>query len=70
MTSRPIRIHKAEEALMRRKLTEDLIRHAADAVSREITPINDHRAIAKFRREISELLTRRAIKKAKKRTLA
>ena len=58
----PIRAKKAEEILRGKKIESALIEKAAQTASSEARPISDVRASAEYRREIIEVLTRRAIK--------
>lgn len=60
----PIRAFKAEELLAGKALDDDLIERAAALASRAAKPITDVRASADYRREMVEVLTRRALKTA------
>jgi probable selenate reductase FAD-binding subunit len=57
----PMRAEKAEALLVGHPLSADLIERAAESVGREVQPISDQRASAEYRREISQVLTRRAL---------
>ena len=57
----PIRATKAEAMIKGKKPDEKLIREAARAASEEAKPISDIRSSKEYRKEIVEVLTRRAI---------
>jgi carbon-monoxide dehydrogenase medium subunit len=57
-----IRAGAAEERMTGRVLDEALIADAAEEVSRAVSPISDVRASAGYRRQMSAVLTRRALK--------
>jgi xanthine dehydrogenase small subunit len=48
----PIRGHATEEALTGQPWREDVVRRAAEVMSREGTPLDDHRASAAYRSEM------------------
>lgn len=58
----PLRARKAEAALVGRPLTKGSIDAACEAVLGEIRPITDLRASAEYHREMSAVLTRRALR--------
>lgn len=60
----PIRARKAEAVLKGQKFTEEAIEKAARAAAGESKPIDDHRASAEYRRDMVEVLVKRAIKQA------
>jgi CO/xanthine dehydrogenase FAD-binding subunit len=60
----PIRAKKAEAILKGQKFDDALIEKAAKAAAGEAKPIDDHRASAEYRRDMVEVLVRRAIKQA------
>lgn len=60
----PIRAKKAEAVLKGQKLNEENIEKAAKAAAGEAKPIDDHRASAEYRRDMVEVLVRRAVKQA------
>ena len=60
----PIRARRAEEAVRGQKLSEDVIGRVAQIAAEECHPINDHRASAEYRRDMVDILTKRAIKEA------
>jgi len=57
----PLRVPRAEKALLGKHLNEASIKEAALIVTEDIKPISDSRGTAKQRRESAELLTRRAL---------
>ena len=58
---RPIRARQAEDALRGQKVGQKIIEKAAEIAAREARPIDDHRASAEYRREMVNVLTRRAL---------
>ena len=52
---------RTEQLLTGRKLDHDLLERACDELLTEISPIDDVRASAEYRREISRVLTKRAL---------
>ena len=58
----PMRAEKAEALLTGKTITADLIERAAHSVASEVQPITDQRASAEYRREISQVLARRALR--------
>lgn len=63
----PIRVPEAEEILIGRPLTDDLLAQAGAAAARAARPISDVRASADYRREQCDLMTRRAVRRAVER---
>jgi carbon-monoxide dehydrogenase medium subunit len=57
----PVRAPKAEEVLLSGPLTDKRIREAARAAREECAPISDIRASGSYRKEMVEVLTRRAV---------
>ena len=57
----PMRVTGAEQRMTGRTLDQTLLAEIAAEVAREISPISDVRASAEYRREISSVLTRRAL---------
>ncbi len=57
----PMRAMKAETMLLGKAITGESIEHAAESVAREVQPITDQRASAEYRREVSQVLARRAL---------
>jgi carbon-monoxide dehydrogenase medium subunit len=64
---RPLRARMAEAALTGQAFTKVSVEAACDAVMREIAPITDLRASAEYRREMSAVLTRRALRECGER---
>jgi len=60
----PLRAKKAEAVLKGQAFDENLIEKAAQAAAGEAKPIDDHRASAEYRREMVEVLVKRAIEQA------
>lgn len=60
----PIRARKAEEIIKGKAVENGIIEKAAKAAADEAEPISDIRGSAEYRREMVEVLTRRAIKQA------
>ena len=60
----PIRARRTEKILEGRKLNEDVIWEASEVVKDEISPITDVRSTAEYRRDVSGVLVRRALRKA------
>jgi carbon-monoxide dehydrogenase medium subunit len=59
----PIRARRAEHLLRGKTLTGELIAQAAKAAADESRPISNVRASADYRREMVEVLTRRALQR-------
>jgi carbon-monoxide dehydrogenase medium subunit len=60
----PLRTMKAETVLKGQKFNDNLIEKAAKTAAAEASPIDDHRASAEYRRDMIEVLVKRAIKQA------
>ncbi|HUU54131.1 MAG TPA: xanthine dehydrogenase family protein subunit M [Armatimonadota bacterium] len=60
----PMRARKAEAVLEGKAITNELIEEAAAAAAAESRPITDLRASKEYRREMTEVLTRRAVREA------
>jgi carbon-monoxide dehydrogenase medium subunit len=58
----PLRARNTEALLLGSTLNEDLLARAVDAVMKEDKPISDTRASAEYRREMSGVLARRALR--------
>jgi len=58
----PLRARNAEALLVGNILSEDLLMRAGDAVMKEVSPISDSRASAEYRREMSGVLAKRALR--------
>jgi len=59
--STPIRVYAAEEKLWNKRLTEEVVEDASALCMRVVNPIDDTRASAEYRREMSRILVKRAI---------
>ncbi len=57
----PMRAMKAEALLVGKTVTAKAVEEAAETVAKEVQPISDQRASADYRREISQVLARRAL---------
>jgi len=57
----PFRADPAEELITGRELDRDLLAEAGEEITREVQPISDVRAPAELRRELSRVLTIRAL---------
>jgi len=58
----PLRARNAEALLLGNTPNEDLLMHVSVTVMREVNPISDSRASAEYRREMSGVLARRALR--------
>lgn len=61
VSSRPLRIHKAEELAQGSPLTAPIIAQAARLASQAVDPIDDLRGPADYKRHLVEVLVRRAL---------
>ncbi|MBI3359909.1 MAG: xanthine dehydrogenase family protein subunit M [Chloroflexi bacterium] len=61
---KPYRVTQAEELLKGQAPTDALIREVARVAAATATPISDIRASAEYRREMTEVMTRRIIERA------
>jgi len=64
----PLRMKKTEEVLRDRRITDELIRRAAQTASNEIQPISDIRASAEYRRGITKFLIKQAFESIMRRS--
>jgi CO/xanthine dehydrogenase FAD-binding subunit len=60
----PIRANGAEEILVGREITLELIEQAAERAAAEANPISDMRGSSDYRRELARVLTRRTLRSA------
>ena len=60
----PLRVTRAEEALVGQKPVEETFQQAAELVRAEVRPISDHRASAEYRRRMSAVAALRALRQA------
>jgi carbon-monoxide dehydrogenase medium subunit len=58
----PLRARNAEELLLGNALHEDLLTRVGESVMKEVSPISDSRASAEYRRDMSAVLVRRALR--------
>jgi carbon-monoxide dehydrogenase medium subunit len=58
----PLRARNAEALLLGHSVDEDLLERSGEAVMKEVNPIRDCRASAEYRREMSGVLARRALR--------
>ena len=63
----PVRVRAAEEALKGQPATEEVFAKAGLAASEEITPLDDFRGSADYRREIIKVIVRRTAMRALER---
>lgn len=61
---RPLRLRNVEEFLLGRELTPEVLEKAAGMVEASIDPITDIRATAEYRKEVSKVLLKDALKTA------
>ena len=59
---KPLRARTAEALLTGKALSDDLLARVGEAVMSEVSPISDSRASADYRREMSAVLARRALR--------
>jgi CO/xanthine dehydrogenase FAD-binding subunit len=60
----PLRLRSAEEWLAGRPLDEETVQHAGTLASEEVSPIDDVRATARYRREVTGNLVARFLRQA------
>jgi carbon-monoxide dehydrogenase medium subunit len=60
----PLRARRAEEALIGHLVNDETIQNASQEVAGEVSPISDIRGSAEYRREMTRVLTSRAIERA------
>ncbi len=60
----PIRAPKAEEALVGRELTDEVIVKASEEAMNSCDPISDIRASKEYRKDMVRVFTKRAIRQA------
>jgi carbon-monoxide dehydrogenase medium subunit len=61
---RVLRSVHAEQLLLGRKLTDEVLADAAEAVGQDIDPMGDHRATAAYRLAMAKVFTKRALLRA------
>ena len=67
VAERPLRLREAEGRLMGERLSEELIEEVSELCSKLVRPIDDVRASAWYRREMSRVLSRKALLRAWRR---
>lgn len=60
----PLRLRRSEKYLKGSKITEDVLWRTVESASKEITPIDDIRSTAEYRRQVTIPLLRRTIQAA------
>ncbi|ADU51605.1 carbon monoxide dehydrogenase, medium subunit [Thermaerobacter marianensis DSM 12885] len=65
-----LRARQAEEYLLGRTLTEDVLAEAASVAAEEADPVSDQRGPAEYKRDMVRVLTRRALQQAVERARA
>ena len=60
----PLRVVKAEEALIGQPATEEILQQIAEIVRNEVRPISDQRASADYRQRMSGVAAVRALRQA------
>ncbi len=60
----PLRVARAEEALIGQAPIEEIFQRAAELVCAEVRPISDQRASAEYRRRMSGVAAVRALRQA------
>lgn len=60
----PLRLKHTEALLKGREITVELLRRVGESAAAEITPIDDKRSTAEYRRQVSGVLLKRAIEEA------
>ncbi|MBQ9059783.1 MAG: xanthine dehydrogenase family protein subunit M [Firmicutes bacterium] len=60
----PLRAKNAEQILIGKEITDELLEEAGVAASQECSPISDVRASAEYRTDMIRVYTKRAVKKA------
>lgn len=63
----PLRARRAEKALMGHLISDETIHNASQEAMKEVSPVSDIRGSADYRRELTRVLTARAIERALKR---
>ena len=67
VAERPLRLREAEGRLMGERVSEELIEEVSELCSKLVRPIDDVRASAWYRREMSRVLSRKALLRAWRR---
>jgi carbon-monoxide dehydrogenase medium subunit len=64
ISSRPMRLNAAEQILEEQGLGENAIARAAQAAAHSVEPMADQHASAAYRRQLTQVLTERAVRRA------
>ena len=67
VASTPLRSREAENSLLGKEITDEIVAKAAQYASEKAKPISDIRASKEYRQEMVKVLTKRAITEANKR---
>lgn len=60
----PLRLKKTEKLLAGAKITAELLQQVAASAREEVTPIDDQRSTAEYRRQVSGVILKRVIEQA------
>lgn len=66
----PVRLPQAEALLKGAQINEDAMKQLMETVSAEITPIDDQRSTAEYRKQVSGVMVKRTIEQARQRVSA
>jgi carbon-monoxide dehydrogenase medium subunit len=64
ISSHSVRLRAAEQILEQHGLGENAIAHAAEAAANMVEPVADQHASAAYRRQLTQILTERAVRRA------
>jgi carbon-monoxide dehydrogenase medium subunit len=70
VSSVPMRSAGAERALIGQELSDEVLEAAGRAAAEECDPSNDLRGTAEYKRDLTRVLTKRAVRKAAARVAA
>ncbi len=66
----PVRLKQAEALLKGSQINDESMKQVMETVSAEITPIDDQRSTAEYRKQVSGVMVKRAIEQARNRVSA
>lgn len=66
----PVRLKQAEALLKGLQINDESMKQVMETVSAEITPIDDQRSTAEYRKQVSGVMVKRAIEQARNRVSA